>query len=190
MEPKKDLATLLRAYAQVRQMGEQVPPLVLVGSGSEYDLLRSLALDLGLKVTEWHGAAQEDRAVSLSGDVLFYGFRQIESLPVFYGLALAFILPSISEEWGLVVNEAMACGLPVVVSEVAGCAPNLIHHGKTGFTFEPGNVTSLAGHLFHLSTDEGLRQNMAEAARKHIAEWGLDRFRNGVRAALQAVTSA
>jgi glycosyltransferase involved in cell wall biosynthesis len=60
------------------------------------------------------------------GAVYFYGFRQIEENPVFYALAEAFVLPSLKEEWGLVVNEAMAAGLPVIVSRTAGCAEDLL----------------------------------------------------------------
>ena len=60
------------------------------------------------------------------GAVYFYGFRQIEENPVFYALAEAFVLPSLKEEWGLVVNEAMACSLPVIVSRTAGCAEDLV----------------------------------------------------------------
>ena len=60
------------------------------------------------------------------GTVFFYGFRQIEENPVFYALAEAFVLPSLKEEWGLVVNEAMACSLPVIVSRTAGCAEDLL----------------------------------------------------------------
>ena len=60
------------------------------------------------------------------GTVYFYGFRQIKENPVFYALAEAFVLPSLKEEWGLVVNEAMAAGLPVIVSRTAGCAEDLV----------------------------------------------------------------
>jgi 1,2-diacylglycerol 3-alpha-glucosyltransferase len=60
------------------------------------------------------------------GTVCFYGFRQIEENAVFYALAEAFVLPSLKEEWGLVVNEAMAAGLPVIVSRTAGCAEDLL----------------------------------------------------------------
>lgn len=60
------------------------------------------------------------------GAVFFYGFRQIEENAIFYALAEAFILPSLYEEWGLVVNEAMAAGLPVIVSRTAGCAEDLL----------------------------------------------------------------
>lgn len=67
----------------------------------------------------------DDSAVH-RGAVYFYGFRQIEENPVFYALAEAFVLPSLKEEWGLVVNEAMACSLPVIVSRTAGCAEALL----------------------------------------------------------------
>jgi glycosyltransferase involved in cell wall biosynthesis len=60
------------------------------------------------------------------GAVYFYGFRQIEENAVFYALAEVFVLPSLKEEWGLVVNEAMACSLPVIVSRTAGCAEDLL----------------------------------------------------------------
>ena len=60
------------------------------------------------------------------GAVFFYGFRQIEENAVFYALAEVFVLPSLREEWGLVVNEAMAAGLPVIVSHTAGCAEDLL----------------------------------------------------------------
>ena len=58
--------------------------------------------------------------------IYFYGFRQIQDNPVFYSLAKAFILPSLWEEWGLVVNEAMACSSPVLVSRTAGCSDDLV----------------------------------------------------------------
>ena len=68
----------------------------------------------------------ENSVESDRGAVYFYGFRQIEENPVFYALAEAFVLPSLKEEWGLVVNEAMACSVPVIVSRTAGCAEDLL----------------------------------------------------------------
>jgi len=67
-----------------------------------------------------------------------------------YVAADVLVLPSISETWGLVVNEAMACGLPAVVSDAAGCAPDLIEAGKTGFTFPAGDPAQLAQRLASL----------------------------------------
>ena len=75
------------------------------------------------------------------GTVFFYGFRQIEENPVFYALAEAFVLPSLKEEWGLVVNEAMACSLPVIVSRTAGCAEDLLP-GSESWQCSVGSVQS------------------------------------------------
>lgn len=75
------------------------------------------------------------------GAVYFYGFRQIEENPVFYALAEAFVLPSLKEEWGLVVNEAMACSLPVIVSRTAGCAEDLLP-GSESWQCSVGSIQS------------------------------------------------
>ena len=72
-----------------------------------------------------------DESAAQRGAVYFYGFRQIEENPVFYALAEAFVLPSLKEEWGLVVNEAMACSLPVIVSRTAGCAEDLLPRSES-----------------------------------------------------------
>jgi glycosyltransferase involved in cell wall biosynthesis len=72
------------------------------------------------------------------GAVFFYGFRQIEDNAVFYALAEAFVLPSLKEEWGLVVNEAMAAGLPVIVSRTAGCAEDLLPEATASRRMEHG----------------------------------------------------
>lgn len=130
-----------------------VPALVFVGSGELEGSLREQARALGLRVVDRTGwGANKDKTKRLRdeetkglerqaeplnsqpstlneencGTVFFYGFRQIEENPVFYALAEAFVLPSLKEEWGLVVNEAMAAGLPVIVSHTAGCAEDLV----------------------------------------------------------------
>jgi glycosyltransferase involved in cell wall biosynthesis len=125
--------------------------LVFVGSGELEEALESQARALGLRVVDRRGISWQssvgsrpaldggqeagqaasrqlttDDSVEQHGTVLFYGFRQLEENPVFYALAEAFILPSLYEEWGLVVNEAMACSLPVIVSRTAGCAEDLL----------------------------------------------------------------
>lgn len=124
--------------------------LVFVGSGELEGALRDQARSLGLAVIDRTGLrVQEtkrrkdeetkslqkqaddckltpDDSAAQRGAVFFYGFRQIEENAVFYALAEAFVLPSLKEEWGLVVNEAMACSLPVIVSCTAGCAEDLL----------------------------------------------------------------
>lgn len=83
----------------------------------------------------------ENSVESDRGAVYFYGFRQIEENPVFYALAEAFVLPSFKEEWGLVVNEAMAAGLPVIVSRTAGCAEDLLP-GSESWQCSVGSIQS------------------------------------------------
>jgi glycosyltransferase involved in cell wall biosynthesis len=83
---------------------------------------------------------------------VFEGFRNQTELPSFYASADVLVLPSDGgETWGLVVNEAMACGLPAIVSDAVGCAPDLIEEGRTGFTFPLGDVGALAQRLGQIS---------------------------------------
>ena len=97
------------------------------------------------------------------GSVYFYGFRQIEENPVFYALAEAFVLPSLKEEWGLVVNEAMAAGLPVIVSRTAGCAEDLVPKAPASGSMEHGARSMESGEEkktdgCKLSTDDALEE--------------------------------
>ena len=101
--------------------------LVLLGDGPLKSDLCRLISDLRL-----------DACVHLPG------FKQYHELPVYYGLASAFVHASTTEQWGLVVNEAMASGLPVLVSNRCGCAQDLVKEGVNGFTFDPCNVEQLA----------------------------------------------
>jgi len=82
----------------------------------------------------------------------FAGFRNQSELPVCYAAADMLVLPG-CESWGLVVNEAMACGLPAVVSEAAGCAPDMIDEGRTGFTYPPGDAQALAERLVQVKQE-------------------------------------
>jgi glycosyltransferase involved in cell wall biosynthesis len=132
--------------------------------------------------------------------VHFYGFRQVAESPVFYALADAFVLPSLWEEWGLVVNEAMASGLPVVVSETAGCAEDLLRAGRpclpdpltikppghwprmdhfirqNGFVFDPGSVASLANALLTLELNPTVRTVMGQHSREVVDQFSCQNF--------------
>lgn len=76
--------------------------------------------------------------------VRLLGFFNQSEMPEAYALADTLVLPSETETWGLVVNEALACGLPAVVSSGVGCAPDLIDPGVTGETYPMGDVDALA----------------------------------------------
>jgi glycosyltransferase involved in cell wall biosynthesis len=121
-----------------------------------------------------------------SGTVFFPGFRQIEELPRFYAHAGAFVHASTTEQWGLVVNEAMACGLPVIVSNRCGCAADLVQEGVNGYTFDPYNVEQLA-QLMHRLTEAPKHRlsEMGDASRAIIADWGPERFASGLKQAVE-----
>ena len=168
---KKNLFRLLDAYAAYRQRtGAGAWHLVLLGDGA----LR---------------AQIESRIVRLDliGRVMLPGFKQYEELPAWYGLASAFVHASTTEQWGLVVNEAMASGLPVLVSERCGCVPDLVEDGINGFTFDPYDVEALAGLMQRVAamTDER-RAAMGRAGQLIIADWGPERFADGLMQAVQA----
>ena len=77
------------------------------------------------------------------------------------------------------MNEAMACGLPVVVSRVVGSAEDLVHERVNGFLFDPGDEEALAECLMQLADDLKLRDSMSAASIDIIADWGCDRFADG-----------
>ena len=97
----------------------------------------------------WHARAElEAQAASISpGVVRFAGFAHREQLAAYYALAEMLILPTYSDTWGLVVNEAMACGLPVIVSDVAGCAADLVTENWNGLLIPPRDASSLAAAM-------------------------------------------
>jgi glycosyltransferase involved in cell wall biosynthesis len=124
-------------------------------------------------------------------NVEFIPFQTQEQLKELYHDASALVLPSLyGETWGLVVNEAMAAGLPVFVSDRCGCASTLVEHGRNGYTFNPENKEQMAYVLrqfIKLSSDDLNRMGME--SEKIIADWDLDRFCQGVWEAIQYVVS-
>jgi glycosyltransferase involved in cell wall biosynthesis len=215
---KKNLSVLIQAYRKFVDAGEgSQTHLVMVGSGEEESKLRALCTELRLPVyqkTEAGSHADILKAEDHGPGVHFYGFRQIEENPIFYALADAFILPSLWEEWGLVVNEAMACGLPVIVSKTAGCAEDLLKPGQpagienlkdeasqrildgkigdgvcqNGFVFDPEACEALTAALTVLVSVPGLRDKMGENSRKVVAAYSCDYFAwNALRAASVAM---
>lgn len=126
LSDEKDLPVLLRAFAIVARK-HPTSSLRLAGNGPKRDELVQLARELGI-----------------DGQVEFLGGKPAAELAAEYSKATCLVLPSRSEPWGLVVNEAMAQGCPAVVSDVCGCVPELIQPGLTGFSFAVGDHLELA----------------------------------------------
>lgn len=149
------------------------PYLLFVGDGS----LRS---DLENQAGESGG-----------NDVRFLGFRNQSELPAFYDLCDVFVLPSHFEPWGLVVNEVMNAGRPVIVSDRAGCAPDLVADGVNGLVYPHGDIPALAARLRQLfELPAGQRQGMGQKSLERINTWNFDADVVGLLQALKSVVKA
>jgi glycosyltransferase involved in cell wall biosynthesis len=151
---KKNLIFMLNAYSHYRAEAPHEPlDLVIIGEGPMRPMLKAHLRQLGL-VPHVH----------------LPGFIQYGILPFYYGLATALIMPSMTDQWGLVVNEAMASGLPVLVSTGAGAAQDLVAHGVNGYTFNPFCVEELAQQMLALSDAPDTRIKEMGAASQAIIE--------------------
>ncbi len=165
--PEKNLVRLVKAFAGYRAQSTQCNDwhLVVCGDGPLAPAIKRTIAQSGC-----------------AGVIHCPGFLQSETLPRWYAYAGAFILPSLSEPWGLVVNEAAACGLPLLVSSHAGCAPTLVPEpdGTTGSRFDPLDVEALTHKLAWIAslTDED-RGAMGRRAAETVYHWGPDRFALG-----------
>jgi glycosyltransferase involved in cell wall biosynthesis len=112
-------------------------------------------------------------------------FCQLEELGRHYGQASVFVLASSSDQWGLVVNEAMAAGLPCLVSSACGCAFDLVEHGTTGWCFDPTNPADLT-QLMHTAERQppSERVAMVAAARDRLQAFSPEAFAAGLQQAL------
>jgi glycosyltransferase involved in cell wall biosynthesis len=162
--PREDPLTLVRAFVELRGMDPRAR-LVLVGDGVLRGEVEELLKD--------HREA-----------VLLPGYVSYSDLPRWYGLADVFVHPARSEPWGVSVNEAMATGLPVVVSEGVGARLDLIVPSESGEVFPVGDAAALAERLRRLAASTELRQAMGEAARVAVATFDYAHTRQAMRAAL------
>jgi glycosyltransferase involved in cell wall biosynthesis len=111
----------------------------------------------------------------------------VEELPAFYAGAGAFIHPALSEPWGLVINEAMASGLPIISSRNVGAAKELVQEGVNGFTFDPEDIEELARLMVRIENlPHKERAAMGSESRRIIAKWDPECFAQGVMQSAQA----
>lgn len=183
--PKKNIPSLVAAYAAVATKRPDMKiALVLVGEGPDEPALRNQIAKTGLPLIRGGDPVPDAPCAVL------YPFQQIDLTPLFFARAEAFILPSLHEEWGLVVNEAMACGAPTLVSKNAGCASDLVAEGVTGFTFDPKDTNQLGALLEKFIDDPSLNSKMGNAAAERIRDWSPERFGTSAIAVLKSLQNA
>ncbi len=174
--PEKNLPVLLDAYERYARAAPSGVrwPLVIVGEGPGREALeRRIA------------------ALECAREIHLMGFQSYERMPALYALAGALVLPSISETWGLVINEAFACGLPAIVSERCGAVDDLVEPGVNGDRFDPRDPGALAARLAaHAGASDAARARMSLAARERIGEWPVERFADGLLAAADHAVAA
>ena len=152
MSEEKNLSLLIETFGQLKA---QDWGLILLGEGSQKSALQILA--------------NQYKNIFFLNGVAWYDVPQ--------GLALAdvFVLPSLSEPWGLVVNEAMVCAMPVVVSEVCGCVDDLVIEGKNGFVFNPNNPKKLTEILQYFIENPAKINEMGEASTQLVAPFSAEK---------------
>lgn len=167
LQTRKHCDHLLDAFLQLDL--SPAPTLVIVGDGEEM--------------------ANLQRRVTASGSphVRFAGFRNQRELPRFFDLSTVFVLPSRHEAWGLIVNEAMAAGLPVIVSDNMGCASDLVRDGDNGFVYPFGDIAALRQALIAV-LQPGRAHAMAQRSLERIAQWSYAEDIAGLKAALRHTT--
>jgi glycosyltransferase involved in cell wall biosynthesis len=149
----KGVKTLIDAFAKLRDesIGDMEATLLLVGDGVDEEWLRRYA-----------GETAEGR-------VVFAGFRDWDELPEVYGASDVFVFPTLGDPYGLVVDEAMAAGLPVISTTAAGEIRQRIRPGENGFLVEPGRPGDLAAPMLTLARDPDLRRRLGIAAAADVA---------------------
>lgn len=167
--PKKNLHVALEAFAQFAKLRPTSQrKLHLCGSGEGEAALRVQTTELGI----------EDR-------VVFHGFLQTNDVAKQLARGLALVLPSIEEQFGLVVIEAQAMGLPVLISEVAGARDALVRNWQNGFVFEPDNPEALARFMALLDDDEALWRRLCAGASASAPLGDVAAFASGVQQLLE-----
>ena len=163
MVPKKNLHTLIRAYGLYRSArGDLARGLVLVGDGP-------LRAEVGAQIA----------ALGLRDHVTLTGFLDPPAVARAMNSALCLVTPSNEEQWGLVINEALAFDLPVVASTVVGATETLVRNGVNGFLVEADNAEGLAFMLGLVDDDEQLWRRLRDGARAMADRGDIARFVEG-----------
>jgi glycosyltransferase involved in cell wall biosynthesis len=171
LQRRKRPHDLLSAYTALSpdNYHEPRPYLIFVGDGEDRSALEAVAAR-----TSW-------------SSIKFVGFKNQTELPRYYNLCDVFVLPSEYEPWGLVVNEVMNAGKPVIVSDQVGSAPDLVADGKNGFIVPVGDVRRLEQCLRLLTESGELVRQMGQESRRRIQNYSFEADLLGLKTALRTV---
>jgi 1,2-diacylglycerol 3-alpha-glucosyltransferase len=170
--PRKNILGLLEAYARYRNRITNAPwDLVVCGDGEQKKSLEEAVRRSGLE-DSFH----------------LPGFLAYDEVGHWYGLAGAFVHPALKEQWGLVVNEACAAGVPILCSRTVGARYDLVQEGENGFLFDPDNIDDITRCLIqmHLIAPDD-RRRMGERSRRIVKAFSPEAFAAGVVSAARAV---
>jgi glycosyltransferase involved in cell wall biosynthesis len=169
---KKNWKLLINAFTEIAEFPEMKSlNLAFIGDGPEHDELVSLSGNM------------------LNKRIFFLPFKKQDEIVPYYTNAEALVLPSLyGETWGLVVNEAMAAGLPVLVSDRCGCSETLVKDGKNGYKYNPEKQDDIENILLKFASHTPAeKQEMGRCSEVIIDEWGLNTFCEGMWKAIQYV---
>lgn len=146
----KGINYLLNAFETVQRQSAEPVSLLLIGEGPEEAKLRQACAERGIR------------------NVVFAGFKQKPELPRYYALADVFVFPTLGDPYGLVVDEAMACGLPIISTSAAGEIRDRIEEGVNGYIVPPEDSAALAGAMRRLAQDGTSRERMGAVSAQRI----------------------
>lgn len=172
LNERKGVIHLLKALALLQTQMPGVH-LILAGEGPEKEKLVDFC-----------------RVNGLIDAVTFAGFIPRDDLPFFYAAADVFVLPSLEDTFGVVVNEAMAAGLPVVCSMYAGAAQDLVFDGVNGYRVDPLNHQQLAQRLLDILGNPAVAKEMGRASLDIIARHGIEACAQGYLQAIKVAVSS
>jgi len=167
----KGLGHLLDAFSALQRRTQEEVSLLLVGDGPEEAHLRTRTQAEGLR------------------NVAFAGFVQKPELPRYYNMADVFVFPTLGDPYGLVVDEAMACSLPVISTSAAGEIGDRIEHGVNGYIVPPENSAALLDRMERLARDPELRARMGEASARKIGGHTPERWAEDFERAVERILS-
>lgn len=171
LQKRKRCEDLLEAFLKLTAKGgtRSAPYLLIVGDGEERAVL-------------------EQRAkAACTGDVRFLGFQNQTALPGFFDLCDVFVLASVDEPWGLVINEVMNAGRPVIVSDEVGCQRDLVDDGVTGLVVPARNVDALENSLERILANPRWARGMGLNGMKKVQDFNFEQNVSELRRALQTV---